>query len=212
MELTRREFGRLGWRATLLLATFNLLGCTASTVVQKILKLLPTIESIANVIATVLAVVDPGIGTIVKLALTAVETAFTIIQNIITQYQSNIAGMPSTVLNELDAAIAAVQTQINTIEAQFPNLPAIVVAGINVGLEAFRAILSLLASILPAPAAATLFPKSYALLSARGVKFGIMPAVIPTPRQFAQSYNHNIKQAGFPHATVHVPWDHVLWP
>jgi phage-related protein len=213
----RREFMGLVSRLAafmFLLATsaLSLVGCSAGSVVQKVLALLPTIEAIANTIASVLAAVDPGIGTAIKAALAIVETSFTIVQNIIKQYQSNIAGMPSTVLNDLDAAIAAIQTQITQIEAQFPNLPVLVVTGINVGLAAFQTILTLIAALIPAPAAAAAFPKAYAKLSARGIKFGVTPAFIPTPRELAQSYNHDIKQAGFPQAQVHVPWNHTLWP
>jgi hypothetical protein len=216
MDTGRREFlGHLSTGA--LLASVGVLdmqmfSCTPSTVVSKILALLPTVEAIANTVANVLVAVDPAIGTLVKVALGILETSFTEIEAIIKQYQTNIAGMPPTTLNKLDALIEAISTQIANIEAQFPNLPPLVVAGISAGLAAFETILNLIASIIPAPAAASLLPRAYAKCSARGIKFGVQVGVVPTPRELALSYNERVRNAGFPQATVHVPWNHVLFP
>jgi hypothetical protein len=215
-EISRRGFVKL-W-AIFLLAftsfteTFFMWACSQSSVVGKILALLPTVEAIANTVANVLVAVDPAIGTIVKTALGVIETSFTLVQNIIKAYQNNIAGMPTTVLNELDAAISAISSQIANIEAQFPTLPALVIAGISAGLGAFQTILTLIASIIPAPTAAQSFPRTFAALSPRGVRFGVEVTAVPSPQDVAKTYNDKVVRAGFPQAKVHVPWAHVIFP
>lgn len=215
MNLTRREFGghlvKGGMAVAIGGSALMLEGCTASSDLQKVLALLPTVEAIASSVIDVIAAIDPGTGMVIKAALALIETGFASVQAIIKAYQSNISGIPPTILNELDAAVAAISSQMGAIEAQLPGISAIVAAGIQVGLAAFQAILGYLASILPAPAAAAMLPRSYGALSARGIKFGVSTLVIPSEREFAQSYNSKMDNAGFKKAHIHANWKwHVI--
>lgn len=211
-KISRRSFGghlAAGAAAVALGSTLELAGCSASTDLEKVLALLPTVGEIAASVGSVIAAVDPGIGTLISAALKIIGASFTEIQNIVSAYQSNIAGMPPTIINKLDAAVAAVSSELSAIEAQIPGVPAIVAVGINVGLAAFQAILGYLAAVIPAPVAAANLKVSYPLLSAQGVRFGVAVVNIPTPRQFAESYNSKIGNAGFSKARIHVPWIRV---
>ena len=183
-----------------------LTGCSASSDLQKVLALLPTIEEVSNSVLTVVATLDPALGAPIKLAVQGVEAGLQEAGQIITAYQSNIANMPDTVVAKLDALIAAIQSNLESIQQAFPQLPSIVVAGITVGLLAFQSILSLIASIVPAEAAMLMFPKSFKALSLHGVMFGVQSGPIPSPREFAKDYNQKISQAGFKSARIHVPW------
>jgi hypothetical protein len=205
--MNRRQFvGYLGSGAAAVAlggVSLELEGCTPTSVIAEVLKLLPTIGSIVKTVGTVIAGIDPGIALPVGAALAIIESAFTIVQNILTQYEANLGNIPQTILAALDAALASITSQISAIEALFPGLPAAVTAGINVALAAFQTILTLIASLLPAPVAATMFPRSYASLSARHVQFGATVQV-PTPRQWAQSYNSKMSASGWPEKKCHI--------
>ena len=212
MTLTRREFSKLAGVGSLALTIPALQGCNSSTDLQKVLALLPTVEAIGNSVLDVVATIDPALGVPIKAAVAIIEASFTIVQSIIKTYQNNIAGMPPSVLNDLDAAIAAISSQLGNIEAQFPNISPAVASAISIAVAAFQTILSLIAALLPAPVAAQMFPRSFALLAQRHITIGIASGPIPTPREFAENYNQRIKNAGFKHATVHVPWKYHLIP
>jgi hypothetical protein len=210
MQIERREFvGHLvkgAATAALLAGIVPMVGCSAASDIAKVLALLPTIEGIAQTVATVIAGIDPAVGVPIQTALGLITTAFSVVESVISTYKENIAGIPQSVLADLDAAIAAIQTNISNIENLFPNLSVAVKAGITIGLEAFNTILKLVASLIPAPVVAAKLPRTYAALSARGFAFGVQVTVIPSRREFAQSYNSKMDAAGFKKAHIHVPW------
>jgi hypothetical protein len=212
MQIERRTFNKF-LILTPLAATLPMLqGCNASTDLQKVLALLPTVEAIGNSVLSVVAAIDPAIGVPVKAAVTIIESSFTIVEGIIKAYQTNIAGMPPSVLNDLDAAIAAISSEMNAIESQFPNISPGIASAISIGLAAFQTILGLIAALLPAPVAAQMFPRAFSSLAQRHITIGISAGAIPTPRAFAQNYNARIKNAGHPEAQIHVPWKYHLIP
>jgi hypothetical protein len=184
-------------------------GCSATTDLQLVLKLLPTVGGIVLVVGNLVAALDPGIGSVIGSALSIVGASFSDIQAIIAKYKTNIAGMPATTLERLDGLIAAVASQMTVIEGQFHGISAALAAGINVGLAAFQAILGYLGAILPTPVAAARFPKAFAAMSARGVKFGAAMISIPSERAFAKDFNSKMDAAGFHGNHIHVDWVHL---
>jgi hypothetical protein len=221
MNLNRRQFGKKsiamlagGAAARVLMVggtagvALDLSGCAALTDIEKVLDLItgPSITGIANSIISIIASIDPALGAPITLAVQAVEAGFATVDGIVKAYAANIAGMPQSVLANLDAAVSAISASIGTIESEIPNLSPIVAAGIKVGLLAFQAILGYLASIIPSQMAQTLFRRSFAALSGRGIQFGVTVMAIPTPHDFFEDYNHKMTAAGCKYARVHVPW------
>ena len=211
MNLERRKFNGHLVKGALALSmvppAFLLSGCAQQSTIQEVLKLLPTISGIITTVGTVISAVDPALVLPITAALAVIGSSFMIVQNILTMYESNLSGAPAGAIGTLDAAIAAIQTQISQIEAEFPNLSLLVKAGISVGLTAFQTILGFIASLLPAPAAAQLFPKAYARLAAKGIVFGTTVNV-PSRRTFAINYNAQMDAAGwkgYKHNHIHVP-------
>ena len=203
--------------ALVLLFTMSvgLAGCNQQADIQKVLNLLPTVQGITNSIGAIVAGADPAIAMPVDAALVIVNTSFATVEGILKTYQNNLNSAPQSVINDLDAAIAAIQSNLVSIEGQIPGLSAAIIAGINVGLSALEAILGFVASLLPAPVAAKLFPKAFAALHNSGVAFGTN-AVIPAARPFAQTFNANMDSVGNgafrsnKKAHIHVPWHRVL--
>jgi hypothetical protein len=184
-------------------------GCSQQADIERVLKLLPTVEGITNSIGAVVAGADPAIAMPVDAALAVIDTSFATVEGILTTYESNLNAAPQSVLDDLDAAIAAIQSNLSSIEAQIPGLSAVIILGINVGLSALQTILGFVASLLPASVAAKLFPKAFMALSAAHVAFGVK-AVIPSPRDFTKSYNARIDAVGFKsNKKAHVPVPHL---
>lgn len=205
--MNRRKFiGHLAKGAAavaILGATTTLSGCNPTADIPKVISLLKTISGIVATVGTLVGALDPAITLPLGMAMAAIAAAFLIVQNILTQYETNLSGAPTSVIQTLDNAIAAVETQIASIEALFPGLSALVKAGISVALTAFQTILGFIASLLPAPAASSLFPRSFAALSARHIVFGVA-ANIPTRRQFSQNYNSQMTASGWPERNCHI--------
>lgn len=195
------------------------IGCSVAQVqadIAKVIQLLPSVAGIVTSVLSILAaarVKTSNAGTVIATGMADVGTLANDILGVLKTYQSNIAAMPPTVLNQLDQWIAALQGEITTLQAQFPQIPTNVVTALNVAFTSVEAILGYLAVILPAPAAQAMFPRSFPALSAAGVKFGNASTVviIPSQRDFASTYNRNMRSAGFKHATIHENWKwHVI--
>lgn len=212
-NMNRRKFcGHLvGGAAALALVSGGavmLSGCPSQTsVINEVLKLLPTISGIAQTVGNIVGGLDPALALPIATALGIITAAFTVIQTVLTQYEQNLSAAPNSVWQTLDDAVASIEAQISSIEALFPKLSEIVKAGVQVALGAFQSILGFIASLMPAPMARLSTPKAYASLNSRGIAFGVAVQV-PSRRQFAKTYNASMDAAGLKgqHGVhIHVP-------
>lgn len=210
--MNRREFGGhlVGGAVALAVVgsgAISLTGCDQTSVINKVLALLPTVNGIVDTAGDIVSALDPAIALPITTALGFVDAGFKVIENILTQYEANLSAAPNSVWQELDNAVASIEAQISTIEGFFPKLTAIVKAGIQVALTAFQTLLGYIASLMPAPLASAVTPRAFAALNARSIQFGVSVSV-PSRRQFAKQYNANMDAAGwkgYKKCHIHVP-------
>jgi hypothetical protein len=207
---------------TLAIGTVTLGGCNSTQVeadIQKVIALLPTAVQIAGSILNIVAAAEGNSApsatllATVKNASGQVQADLTLANSLVAQYQTDLGSAPAGVLGQIDAAVADAQQNIAAILSAVHIANPTVVAAVNSAVASVQTVILALIAVLPAPAAAALFPKLTASLQAAGIQTGSVKVAVPTPHAFAKSFNNDarivaIRQA-YPSAQIKVPVPHA---